>query len=99
MDFVAAGEATVISWELLTIFHQYGEYLWAVGAFLTITYKMYRYKSDSVSCPYTHIMSVINRLMSVKHAIVRIISQFSGGLVAYRYENNNGLYFCVKIRL
>jgi len=88
LDLLAAGEATIISWELLTIFHQYGESLWAVGAFVTITVKLYRFKADSVACPYTHVLSVLTRVMSLRHAICRIFSQIVGGMISYRFLCN-----------
>ena len=32
LDFLSAGEATVVSWELLSLYHQYGLGLWGAGA-------------------------------------------------------------------
>ena len=75
----------MVSWELLTIFHQYGQPLWAIGAFLTITAKMYKYRWEVVACPYSHIITFINGYISLKHATARIIAQFVGGMVFYRY--------------
>ena len=84
LDLISAGEATIISWELLTMFHQYGEPLWALGAWVTITIKLYKYKPDVTPCPYSHILSLIDRNISLKHAAARIISQFTGGIICYR---------------
>ena len=44
LDFVSGGEATVLSWELITIFHEYGLPLWTICLFLCLVVKV------SVSC-------------------------------------------------
>ena len=48
LDFLSAGEATVVSWELLSLYHQYGLGLWGAGAWAAITAKLYRYKASAV---------------------------------------------------
>ena len=84
LDCLLAGEATIVSWELLTMFHQYGETLWALGAWVTITVKLYKYKPEATPCPYSHVISFITGHISLKHLITRIIAQFTGGLIFYR---------------
>ena len=84
LDFITAGEATLISWELLSLFHQYGIWVWGLGAWLTITVKTYRYRADTSACPYTHLLSLMAGLTDLRTAAARIAAQFTGGLVSYR---------------
>ena len=46
---------------------------------------MYRYRWEVVACPYSHIITFINGYISLKHATARIIAQFVGGMVFYRF--------------
>ena len=84
LDFIAAGEATVISWELITIFHQYGQPIWAILAYIFIVIKYYRYRADCVSCPYSHIQSYLKGNLALRETAVRILVQFLGGSVFFR---------------
>ena len=84
LDFITAGEATLISWELLSLFHQYGIWVWGLGAWLTITVKTYRYRADTSACPYTHLLNLLAGLTDLRTAAARIAAQFTGGLVSYR---------------
>ena len=84
LDFITAGEATLISWELLSLFHQYGIWVWGLGAWLTITVKTYRYRADTSACPYTHLLSLMAGLTDLRTAAARVAAQFTGGLVSYR---------------
>ena len=87
MDFVSAGEATIVSWELITIFHQYGLPLWTLCAFSCMSVKTYLYSVDCISCPYSHINSYLRKFVSGKEMILRIISQFVGGSVFFHWQS------------
>ena len=84
LDFLSAGEATVVSWELLSLYHQYGLGLWGAGAWATITAKLYRYKAEASPCPYTHLLAALARTISPRLALLRVTSQLAGGMVFYR---------------
>ena len=84
LDFITAGEATLISWELLSLFHQYGIWVWGLGAWVTITVKTYRYRADTTACPYTHLLSLMAGLTDLRTMAARVAAQFAGGLVSYR---------------
>ena len=84
LDFLSAGEATVVSWELLSLYHQYGLGLWGAGAWATITAKLYRYKAEASPCPYTHLLSALARTISPRQAVIRVAAQLAGGTVFYR---------------
>ena len=84
LDFITAGEATLISWELLSLFHQYGIAVWGLGAWVTITVKTYRYRADTTACPYTHLLNLMAGLTDLRTAAARVAAQFIGGLVSYR---------------
>ena len=84
LDFISAGEATIISWELITIFHQYGEPLWIFTAYTAMVVKLYKYRWEVTACPYSHVLSILKGLTSIKHGAARIVAQFIGGSVAYR---------------
>ena len=88
LDFISAGEATIISWELITIFHQYEIQLWTCLAFTSMVIKFYRYKFDCISCPYSHIQSYLRGFISFKHAAARILCQFLGGSVFFRLQGH-----------
>lgn len=87
MDFVSAGEATIVSWELITIFHEYGLPLWTLCAFICMNIKTYFYQVDCVSCPYTHIQSYLRKFISSKEMALRILSQFFGGSVFFHWQS------------
>ena len=87
LDFISAGEACIISWELITIFHQYGEPIWAVLAFVSMIIKTYRYKVDCVSCPYNHLLSFLKGYLPIKEASIRILFQFLGGSLFFRWQS------------
>ena len=87
LDFIAAGEATIVSWELITLFHQYGEPLWILAAYTAMVVKLYKYKWEVVACPYSHLLNLLRGVISSKHATARILAQFLGGSVFYRQEN------------
>ena len=87
LDFISAGEACIISWELITIFHQYGEPIWAVLAFMCMIIKTYRFKIDCASCPYNHLLALLKGYISTKDACIRIIFQFLGGSVFFRWQS------------
>ena len=84
LDFIAAGEATVVSWELITMFHQYGEPLWAVAAYTAMVVKLYRYRLEVTACPYSHLLSLLQGYISYRDAAARVLAQFLGGSVFYR---------------
>ena len=77
LDFISGGEAVVISWELITVFHQYGQPLWAVLTYLVLSAKLYRYRLEVSPCPYTHLMAVLKGLMTPRDAAARVVAQFS----------------------
>ena len=85
LDFISAGEATIISWELITLFHQYGEPLWVTAAYTAMVVKIYKYRWEATACPYSHVLNVLRGLTSVKHGTARVLAQFVGGSVAYRW--------------
>ena len=85
LDFISAGEASLISWELITIFHQYGQPLWILTAYSVLVLKLYKYRWEATACPYSHILSVLKGVISCRHAAARILAQFVGGSVAYRW--------------
>ena len=87
LDFISAGEATIISWELITMFQQYEIEVWTCFAFVSMIIKFYRFKADCVSCPYSHIQSRLKGFISSKHAIMRIVCQFLGGSIFYRIHS------------
>ncbi len=87
MDFVSAGEATIVSWELITIFHQYGLPLWTLCAFVCMNVKTYLYSVDCISCPYSHINSYLRKFISGKEMFLRIVSQFMGGSVFFHWQS------------
>lgn len=88
LDFVAAGEATVISWELITIFHGYGLPVWTMFAFIFMMIKYYRYRLECVACPYSHVQSYLKGYLTLKESIARICSQFLGGSVFFHWHGN-----------
>ena len=75
----------MISWELITIFHQYGQPLWVLTAYTAMVVKLYRYRWEATACPYSHLLSVLRGLISCRHAAARVLAQFTGGSVAYRW--------------
>jgi hypothetical protein len=79
LDFLAAGEASLLSWELLTLFHAYGLPVWSVFTYLTLVAKAYRYRVDCVACPYSHILSCLTGQQVWQQAILRICSQLAAG--------------------
>ena len=81
---ISAGEATIISWELITIFHQYGEPTWVLTAYSAMVVKLYKYRWETTACPYSHVLCVLRGVTSFKHGAARILAQFIGGSVAYR---------------
>lgn len=87
LDFIAAGEATIVSWELITIFHQYGEPLWILAAYTAMVVKLYKYKWEVTACPYSHVLSLLRGVISYRHAAARILAQFLGGSVFYRHTD------------
>ena len=86
LDFVSAGEATIISWELITVFHGYGLPVWTVFAFIFMVIKYYRYRVECVSCPYSHVQSYLKGFLPLKEALLRIAAQFLGGSVFFRWQ-------------
>ena len=87
LDFIAAGEATIVSWELITIFHQYGEPLWILAAYTAMVVKLYKYKWEVTACPYSHVLSLLRGVISYRQAAARILAQFLGGSVFYRHTD------------
>ena len=86
LDFVSAGEATVVSWELITIFHQYGLPLWTVCAYLSMVVKVYMYRPECVACPYSHVMSWLRGYVSARDGAARVLAQIAGGSVFFRWQ-------------
>ena len=86
LDFVSAGEATVISWELITIFQQYGQPCWAVFSFICMVVKTYKYRVECVSCPYSHIQSWLKGYIRLQDMFSRVLAQFVGGSVFFRWQ-------------
>ena len=86
LDFICGGEAVVVSWELITVFHQYGQPLWAVLSYLAMTAKLYRYRVEVIACPYTHLQSLLRGWITPKEASARIIAQFVGAEVFFSWQ-------------
>ena len=86
LDFVCGGEAVVVSWELITVFHQYGQPLWAVLSYLAMSAKLYRYRVEVIACPYTHLQSLLRGWITPKEASARIIAQFIGAEVFFSWQ-------------
>ena len=94
LDFVAACEASFVSWEIITLFETYGMKLFACLVYANILQRSYRYKiSAGVSCPYTHLQTyvaarinkpVTQYRMPEKELIIRVLTQTIGGLFGYR---------------
>ena len=47
--------------------------------------KLYKYRWETTACPYSHVLSVLRGVTSVKDGAARILAQFIGGSVAYRW--------------
>ena len=88
LDFISGGEAVVISWELITVFHQYGQPLWAVLTYLVLSAKLYRYRLEISPCPYSHLMAVLKGLMTPRDAAARVLAQFSGAFVFMDWQKH-----------
>merc|ERR1712110_294164 len=86
LDFICGGEAVVVSWELITVFHQYGQPLWAVLSYLAMTAKLYRYRTEVIACPYTHLQSLLRGWITPKEASARILAQFIGAEVFFSWQ-------------
>ena len=86
LDFVCGGEAVVVSWELITVFHQYGQPLWAVLSYLAMSAKLYKYRVEVIACPYTHLQSLLRGWITPREASARIIAQFIGAEVFFSWQ-------------
>ena len=86
LDLVSGGEAGVVSWELITVYHEYGLGVWTVCTYLSMVGKVYLYRPDCVSCPYSHIMSCITGLISVRDVLIRVAAQIMGASVFFRLQ-------------
>ena len=86
LDFIGGGEAVVVSWELITVFHQYGQPLWALLSFLAMVAKYYRYRPEVVACPYTHLQAVLRGWARPLDALARVIAQFAGARVFFSWQ-------------
>ena len=84
LDFLAAGEASLLSWEQLTLFHAYGLPVWTLFTYLTLVSKAYRYRADCVACPYSHLLSCLTGLLAWRHAALRICGQLAAGSAYFR---------------
>jgi hypothetical protein len=84
LDFLAAGEASFLSWELLTLFHAYGLPVWTVATYLTLVGKAYRYRADCVACPYSHLLSCLGGQLAWRQAFLRIGAQLLAGSTFFR---------------
>ena len=87
LDFISGGEAVVVSWELITVFQQYGQPLWAILSYIAMTTKLYRYRAEVVACPYTHLQSLIKGWMTPRDAGARILAQFVGAQVFFSWHS------------
>jgi hypothetical protein len=79
LDFLSAGEASLLSWEALTLFHAYGLPVWTMATYLTLVTKAYRYRAECIACPYTHILSCLSGQLSWRRATLRIAGQLAAG--------------------
>ena len=62
-DLLSSGEATLISWETITVFHAYGLCAFAVTSYVCLIIKQYRFRAfEFVACPYTHVQNAIRSL-------------------------------------
>jgi hypothetical protein len=86
LDFISGGEAVVVSWELITVFHQYGQPLWALLSYLAMSAKLYRYRAETAACPYTHLQSLLRGWLSPRDAAARILAQFIGARVFFSWQ-------------
>ena len=86
LDFLSGGEAVVVSWELITVFHQYGQPLWALLSYFAMTAKLYRYRVEVIACPYTHLQSLLRGWITPREASARILAQFVGAEVFFSWQ-------------
>merc|ERR1712130_1052828 len=86
LDFVSGGEAVVVSWELITVFHPYGQPLWAILSYLAMSAKLYKYRVEVIACPYTHLQSLLRGWITPREASARIIAQFIGAEVFFSWQ-------------
>ena len=74
----------MVSWELITIYHQYGLLIWTGCTFLNLLCRSYLYRPECVACPYVHITSLLAGHIRGSHVVIRILSQLAGGSVFFR---------------
>ena len=94
LDFLASMEASMLSWEIITVFQVYGIAAFGVTLYCNLLAKSYRYHIwKGISCPYTLIQSYVFRARSklvydetlfLKEIIGRICTQIIGGLLGYK---------------